>query len=293
MINFFDWLKRHSRPALLTITGFSIFIVFESFQQLFYIENFNNGVPVSVGFWEVLQGGIYRWIIWLVVAVPFVLTVSRFPSSGLSKRDLIRQIALVMVALLLNLLILSVSHASVRNGAWFNFPEVFEYFFFHKAPIILVSLVFLVILVYYFKSRTVLEVTIKRVGELQKTNADLFDQVAKDQLNNESLIFEVKTGNRIQLLSEKAILWIAADDYCVRMHTIEGDSHIMRTSLKALESKLEDHKFLRVHRKAIVNLECIKSYRLGQSPVVVLNDDTEVPIAQSRLRAFKDQFQPI
>ncbi len=293
MINFFDWLKRHSRLALLTIAGFSVFIVFESFQQLFYIQNFNNGVSVTVSFWEVLQGGIYRWVIWLVVSVPLVLAMRRFPSSGLSKRDLIQQIAFVMVALFLNLLILSVSHTSVRNGAWANFPEIFEYYFFHKAPIILVSLVFLVLLVHYFRSQTVLEVTFKRVGELQKTNQDLINQVSKEELSQESLVFEVKVGNRVKLLSENSILWIQADDYCVRIYTMEGDTHIMRASLKALESKLEDHKFLRVHRKAIVNLECIKSYRLGQNPVVVLNDDTEVPMAQSRLRVFRDQFQPV
>lgn len=291
MTYFFNWLRKHSRTVLATLIGFCLFIVFESFQQLFYLHNFNNGVAVDVGFWDVFQSGMYRWIIWLAISFPLGIAIYRFTSSGSEKTVWLRQIGLVMVALLLNLLILSISHTSVRNGAWANFPEIFEYYFFHKAPIILVSLVFLVLLVHYFRSQTVLEVTFKRVGELQKTNQDLIEQVSKEELSQESLVFEVKVGNRVKLLSENKILWIQAEDYCVRIYTIEGDTHIMRTSLKALESKLPQEKFLRIHRKAIVNMSCIHEYYLGTNPKVILNDNTEVAIAQSRMRLFKNRLQ--
>lgn len=293
MIYFLNWVKRHSQAVFLTVIGFSLFIVFESFQQLFYANNFNNGNPSSVGFWEVFKEGIYRWLIWLAVVIPLVLAILKLPARGLSKKSLTRLLGFIVIALVVNLAIISIIHPVVRNGSWANFPEIFEFYFFHKAPIMLVSFVFLIVLVYYFRSQNVLDVTIKEVGELQKTNEELFDRVSNGELNAESLVFEVKTGNRVKLLSEASILWIGAEDYCVRMHTLDGASYVVRTSLKALEAKLPAHRFLRVHRKAIVSLARIKAYHQGTNPRVVLSDDTELPIAQSRLKAFRDQLQPI
>ena len=293
MSDFLLWLQKHMRAVILTIACFLLFVVFESFQQLFYLENFNNGVVSDLSFWGVLQGGIYRWMIWLGVAIPLVLLVQRFPVRGLSKKDLLAHAGLITGALFINLSIITSLNATVRSSFWTNFPEVFEFFFFHKAPIILVALIFLVLLVYYFRNQEVLEVTIREVGQLKRANEGLFEELEKGQLDDESLVIEVKTGNRVKLLSENSIRWIEADDYCVRIHDNEGMTHILRSSLKAFEQKLPSNKFLRVHRKAIVNLECVKEYKLGSAPVVRLTDGVELPIAQSRLRELKNSLQPI
>lgn len=292
MSDFFNWLQKHIRPIILTVCCFAIFVVFESFQQLFYFQNFNNGVATDATFWTVLQGGASRWMVWLGIAIPIVLVVLQFPVKGLSKRDLLAHAGLIASALFLNLALLTLVNNGLNNLSWSSFAEVFEFYFFHKAPIIMVALIFLVLLVYYFRNQEVLEVTIREVGQLKREKNDLFEELEKGQLNDESLVFEVKTGNRVKLLSENAIRWIEADDYCVRIHDNEGGTHILRSSLKAFEKKLPAHKFLRVHRKAIVNLECVKEYQLGSSPVVRLTDGVELPIAQSRLRELKSSLQP-
>jgi len=291
MANFFNWLQKHLRSVLITIGCFAIFIVFESFQQLFYTNNFNNGVPSDMGFWEVLQGGIYRWLIWIGVAIPLVLLIRRFPVKGLSKRDLLAHAGLIAGALLVNLSIVTSINSGLNGAFWVNFPEVFEFYFFHKAPIMLVALIFLVLMVYYFKNQDILEVTIRQVGELKRTNAQLYQDLDKGQLDEASLVIEVKTGNRVRLLSENAIRWIEADDYCVRIHDQDGATHTLRSSLKAFEQKLPSSKFLRIHRKAIVNLACVKAYQLGTNPSLRLTDGVELPIAQSRLKAFRSQVQ--
>lgn len=68
----------------------------------------------------------------------------------------------------------------------------------------------------------------------------------------------IKDGGEIILLPFEDIEWVdAAGDYmCVHSN---GDTHIMRVTMKELESKLSAPNFLRVHRSTIVNAECISS----------------------------------
>lgn len=67
----------------------------------------------------------------------------------------------------------------------------------------------------------------------------------------------IKDGSSITFVPIKNIDWIdAAGDYmCVH---VEGATHIMRTTMKELESKLDPSIFQRVHRSTIVNLRRVE-----------------------------------
>jgi two-component system LytT family response regulator len=64
----------------------------------------------------------------------------------------------------------------------------------------------------------------------------------------------IKDGSSITFVPVRDIDWIdAAGDYmCVH---VQGETHIMRTTMKELEAKLDPSIFQRVHRSTIVNLE--------------------------------------
>jgi len=64
----------------------------------------------------------------------------------------------------------------------------------------------------------------------------------------------IKDGSSITFVPVREIDWIdAAGDYmCVH---VGGDTHIMRTTMKELESRLDPSIFQRIHRSTIVNLE--------------------------------------
>ena len=68
--------------------------------------------------------------------------------------------------------------------------------------------------------------------------------------------FLVKSAGRIMFLRADEIAWIAAADNYVYLH-VNGGSHLVRDSLKAMEKKLDPERFARVHRSAIVNLASI------------------------------------
>ena len=67
----------------------------------------------------------------------------------------------------------------------------------------------------------------------------------------------IKDGSSITFVPVRDIDWIdAAGDYmCVH---VRGEPHIMRTTMKELEAKLDPSIFQRVHRSTIVNLERVE-----------------------------------
>jgi two-component system LytT family response regulator len=66
----------------------------------------------------------------------------------------------------------------------------------------------------------------------------------------------IKDRDSIKLVKVDSIAWVdAAGDYmCVHA---EGETHIMRCTMKHLLDELDDAAFKRVHRSTIVNMNCI------------------------------------
>jgi len=80
--------------------------------------------------------------------------------------------------------------------------------------------------------------------------------------------FLTKSGNTASVLPVSDIEWIEAADYYVGLHA-GGKRHLLR--IRALETKLDSKKFIRVHRSAIVNLDHVREiHRDGQSEGWVL-----------------------
>ena len=86
------------------------------------------------------------------------------------------------------------------------------------------------------------------IGQMLESDEELVEQ--PDRL-------AIKDGSSITFVPVRDIDWIdAAGDYmCVH---VQGQTHIMRTTMKELEAKLDPSIFQRVHRSTIVNLERVE-----------------------------------
>ncbi len=86
------------------------------------------------------------------------------------------------------------------------------------------------------------------IGEILQSGEELVEHV--DRL-------AIKDGSSITFVPVREIDWIdAAGDYmCVHAG---GETHIMRTTMKDLETRLDPGIFQRVHRSTIVNLERVE-----------------------------------
>jgi two-component system LytT family response regulator len=98
---------------------------------------------------------------------------------------------------------------------------------------------------------------------------------------NQEIVIKNSDNEKV-LVPVKEIKWVdAAGDYmCV--HT-EKDTHVLRITMKKLESLLDEKQFARIHKSTIVNLNhviSIKPLRNNES-IVTLNDDIELKVSRN------------
>jgi len=84
----------------------------------------------------------------------------------------------------------------------------------------------------------------------------------------------------------------AQGDY-VRLHTLDGGSHLIRTPLGSLAEEWADAGFLRIHRSIVVNRAHIVEVRMssGRASVVVPGpggSTTELQVARRHTRALRE-----
>ena len=91
-----------------------------------------------------------------------------------------------------------------------------------------------------------------------------------------------KSRGRILFLPISEIRWIAAEENYVRICTA-NESHLLRETMTAMESKLDAQMFMRVHRSAIVNLKYVKEVRRETSGdfSVLLSNGQKVAMSRS------------
>jgi two-component system, LytTR family, response regulator len=98
----------------------------------------------------------------------------------------------------------------------------------------------------------------------------------------------IKSGSRVTILGVRDIDWVEADGDYVRVHTGRA-WHVLRETMKRLETQFDPARFVRIHRSTIVNVERIKElqpYFHGEY-VVVLQDGTHLKLS----RGYKEHLE--
>ena len=99
----------------------------------------------------------------------------------------------------------------------------------------------------------------------------------------------VKGPNRVRLLPVEQITWIEADGMYVKLHTRDGSVHLHRGLLGSFDAALDERRFVRIHRSAIVNIDLVHELRQDAHGdyIAVLRDQTEVRVG----RRFRTRLQ--
>jgi two-component system LytT family response regulator len=117
--------------------------------------------------------------------------------------------------------------------------------------------------------------------------AALDDRTAATRRHGSSLDkIVVKGENRVRLLPVEQISWIEAEGAYVKLHTRDGKVHLHRGLLGSLDASLDERRFVRIHRSAIVNIDIVHELRQDAHGdyVAVLRDNTEIRVGR-RFRA--------
>jgi two-component system LytT family response regulator len=112
-------------------------------------------------------------------------------------------------------------------------------------------------------------------GATDRRLVDLLDVLAARGHPLDRLV--IRTGGRVFFLKPGDIDWIEADGKYARLH-VGRETHVVRHPLKRLALRLEAHRFVRVHRSAIVNADRIKELQpwFHGEYVVILHDGTKL-----------------
>jgi two-component system LytT family response regulator len=95
----------------------------------------------------------------------------------------------------------------------------------------------------------------------------------------ESLV--VRRNGEVHIVQPAEIEWVEAVGDHVRVHA-HGASHQLRSTMHAMEARLDARQFVRVHRGAIVAVRVIRAlqpYSRGEH-LVVLADGTKLPLSR-------------
>jgi two-component system LytT family response regulator len=98
----------------------------------------------------------------------------------------------------------------------------------------------------------------------------------------------IKDAGKVVRVKTATIDWVdAAGDYmCIHA---EGQTHIMRGTMKKLEDLLDPRRFQRIHRSTIVNVERVREVRphINGEYFLILDDNIELKMS----RHYKDRIR--
>jgi two-component system LytT family response regulator len=98
----------------------------------------------------------------------------------------------------------------------------------------------------------------------------------------------VKNAGRISFVKVDEVTWIEAEENYVRIHA-GAASYLVHRTLKDVAAELDGERFVRIHRSAIVNVDCIRELQpmFHGDYTVVLRDGTRLTATRSPVNQLR------
>lgn len=106
---------------------------------------------------------------------------------------------------------------------------------------------------------------------------------------------ETRIKNQVQFIPLDQVKLISADGNYLSVIDEKQQKYLVRETMKKIEKRLDPEKFLRVHRKYIVNKDSVRSYYSspGGGYVLTLDDDREVKVSKNYVYQIKNLKEKI
>ncbi len=284
-------ISNPKRTVFIIVTVIFIGIVFESFQQLYYINRYQ--LSDDATFFGLLKYQALRWVIWLLFSIIlFQFSKYRVSKNELTTLDLLKYFLLIGSLVILSIFTISCLQLLLSSSKFsleLLFTEFVPFFTFQKAPIYTLGYIAIAIILHFHFTNEQLQIEVQKLSELKDSHKKEYESL-RSNIDDKAKILNIKIGNKHKIIAVDTINWIESDDYCVKVHTIDGAAYSMRSSLKALETKLNG-QFLRVHRTAIVNMDRAQSLNNSNTPSITLFDKSTISVSKSNLKKVRDYLQ--
>ena len=91
-------------------------------------------------------------------------------------------------------------------------------------------------------------------GDLSAAMTRLLEQVRPSATTSR---IPVRRDGRVTFVPAAEVEWVEAERDLVKLHTARG-SHVLRMTMAEIDARLAPGRFARVHRSALVNVDCIQ-----------------------------------
>ncbi|HET6252533.1 MAG TPA: LytTR family DNA-binding domain-containing protein [Puia sp.] len=101
----------------------------------------------------------------------------------------------------------------------------------------------------------------------------------------------ILTSQGFDFVDPEDIVWCQSNGTYTVFHLTDGSKHTSSRNLGYFEDLLCTGDFCRIHYNAIVNMRQIKRYVKGRGGYVIMNDETELEVAQRRKAEFLQRLK--
>jgi two-component system LytT family response regulator len=89
------------------------------------------------------------------------------------------------------------------------------------------------------------------------------------------------------------IIRFEAEDNYTHIFLQTGEKITASKTIKAYEELLASYNFYRVHKRHVINLNCMKKYLKGDGNIVIMEDDTHIEVSRRRRASFLEKLRDL
>lgn len=130
-----------------------------------------------------------------------------------------------------------------------------------------------------------LKQSIKRIeslSQLKISNPKMSNLVANLNRDKNEKRISLPQGEQIDFVPLSQIIRCQAEGNYTRFYLLDNKTKLVSKTLKNFELALEDNGFCRTHNSHIINLEKVKSFSRSDGGMLILTDDSRIPISRNR-----------
>jgi DNA-binding LytR/AlgR family response regulator len=106
----------------------------------------------------------------------------------------------------------------------------------------------------------------------------------------DSAAIPLETAGRTRWVTPGQVRWVEAEGDYVRLHTSDGDSHLLRMPISHLEEKWAAHGFIRIHRSYLVPVGHIAELSVAGNNHSVKVSGQWLPVSRRHARDVRDRL---
>ncbi len=105
-----------------------------------------------------------------------------------------------------------------------------------------------------------------------------------------SAMIPVETAGRTRFIARDQVSWVEAEGDYVRLHTADGDAHLVRMPISHLEERWAAHGFIRIHRSYLVSFKRITEFSVTAGIHAVTVAGQSLPVSRRHVRDVRDRI---